>query len=841
MVVPVVQDKRRSVWRHAVVALLASAVVAGAASRSAPVVRGSDQTPAPAADPLGGPYVDVARLPPPSTSGSALISASSSMATGAPDLLVVSPPDPGLPGSIRVGLLQRDAGRWSRDGSLEVVTGLPGAGPGWLVPLGADVALLGVDADAGRTSVALLSTVGGLLRLVASRVVPLAVAQAGAADIDGDGRPELILVRSPGQRLDDGCPGTRLLILDGRTLAVRSDATAAGLRLDGAALGRPGGNDMVLLAYAARVCSGVRGAVRPSEVVAIDLSSGRTIARLGLGTPSSAADAQGAVAPLSVRLTGEAADVVIVRDGRDTVALDHAHHWRRSVLLRNAFPVAFADAPGGTSILTVFHPADQSGDASGGTSAVDLLALSRRTPDGVIVASVVAEAPIAQGLGDAAAGGDAGAEPSPRRASVWTGDLRGDGCRAILWPRVTLLGCAAGGRWTVRPGPAWTGTVPLAAYGRPGGRRLLVAAGLDWSSPLFGLRTPAPAALVDGSAMPWRTGPSGPFALQELDGGDVAYFAVFPSPIIDIDPTIVPGVDPEIVVGGSAGDRVFVRYHALADPAGTVATAPPGPTSAAVGLIPVPLGGTAGANLGAIHLPLPSVEVADVAPGGGLRPGLLQPGAFGGAGSLPAAPITGWQVEAVGVNAYGQVSPLASTRVTLDRTGPNVALSLPLILAPWPFSAPIDGVAEPGARLRLADGPTVEAATNGAFELRAQLAPWPQTLEIHAVDARGNETVRSVSVVGGIDYRQWPWQTILIVVLLLGAALTTWRGPGSTTRLVSSRTSRGWIARSSAGQIGRGGLLGSARFHGNPLDTLRGGFDEVATIEDLPARPSIPR
>ena len=829
MAAPVVQDKQRSAGRLAVLSLLVSVIVVGMVSRSAPVVHSRSQVPAaatamaahtaPAAasalagpDPLVGPYVDVARVLPP-------------MAGVAPDLLVVSPPDPGLPGSIHVARLRRDAGHWSEDRSLDVATGLPGAGSGWLVPLGGDVALLAVDADTGRTSVAVLRTAGGSLQLVASRVVPLVVARAGAADLDGDGWPELVLLRSPALRPDDGCPGTRLIVLDGRTLDVRSDAIAAGLRLDGASLGRPIGSRALLVAYAGQVCAGVRGAVRPGEVIALDILTGRTIVRHDLQLPSSAADAQGASAPLSVHLAGDVGDAVIVRDGGDTVALDPAHRWRRSVLLRGALPVALGAALEGPPLLIVFQPADRSGDARRGTPAVDLLALSRRSGDGLIVARIVAAAPISDVPVDGAGQGAGTTQGGPISAAVWTGDLRDDGCRTILLPRVTLSACTPGG-WTVRPGPAWTGTTPIAAYGSPGVRRMLVAAGLDWTGFAAGLAMPTPAAIGDGGAMPWRTGSSARFALEELDGADVAYFSVFPSPIIDIDPTVAVGTNPEIVVGGAAGDRVFVRFGALtdasdglasapsassgpagpgdpaADAAGRVAAsmallaAPPPPGFGAVRLLPVPAGGTAGANLGAIRLPLPA--------------------AVAGAGATP----TVWRVEAVGINAYGQVSPLASARVALDRTGPNVALSLPLILAPWPFSAPIDGVTEPGARLRLGDGSPVEAATNGAFELRAQLAPWPQTLQIHALDAHGNETIRTISVIGGIDYRQLPWQTILIVSLLLGAAVTTWRGPGRAP-------GRAW-GRRTAGVSARQVVRAPTR------------FDAVATIEDLPLRSSIP-
>jgi hypothetical protein len=56
------------------------------------------------------------------------------------------------------------------------------------------------------------------------------------------------------------------------------------------------------------------------------------------------------------------------------------------------------------------------------------------------------------------------------------------------------------------------------------------------------------------------------------------------------------------------------------------------------------------------------------------------------------------------------------------------------------------------------------------------LAPWPQTVELVAIDESGNITTREFSLVGGVDYRAFPWPAILAAVLLIGAVVSAGRG-----------------------------------------------------------------
>ena len=84
----------------------------------------------------------------------------------------------------------------------------------------------------------------------------------------------------------------------------------------------------------------------------------------------------------------------------------------------------------------------------------------------------------------------------------------------------------------------------------------------------------------------------------------------------------------------------------------------------------------------------------------------------------------------------------------------------------------------------------VDVDRRGRFAIRTTLAPWPQTFRISATDAAGNVTTREVTVVGGVDYRQFPWSAIATAVLLLAAGISG---------IVGSQRTRGSGGRASAG------------------------------------------
>ena len=144
--------------------------------------------------------------------------------------------------------------------------------------------------------------------------------------------------------------------------------------------------------------------------------------------------------------------------------------------------------------------------------------------------------------------------------------------------------------------------------------------------------------------------------------------------------------------------------------------------------------------------------------------------------SFDGSPATAWTVSVAVLDGSGDVSSLAEGVAVFDVTAPQLSVEAPLLNPPWPFEATIGGSSESGASVRIADGPAVAPDASGSFELRAQLPPWPQTLDVTAVDAFGNETTAQVSVMGGVDVRQLPWPAMLAVAVIGAAALSPLRG-----------------------------------------------------------------
>ena len=166
---------------------------------------------------------------------------------------------------------------------------------------------------------------------------------------------------------------------------------------------------------------------------------------------------------------------------------------------------------------------------------------------------------------------------------------------------------------------------------------------------------------------------------------------------------------------------------------------------------------------------------------GGLEAVPVAAGSAGAGQVSTAVPLTpgavAWVVDAMSLDALGRPSAVSHARVELDTTGPSLSVAAPFLTAPWPLPARIAGTAEPGARVRLGSGPFVGVAADGSFAVDPQLAPWPQDLEFEAVDRAGNPSWLTVSVVGGIDYRQLPFQQLVVALVLIAAAATTWTGP----------------------------------------------------------------
>jgi hypothetical protein len=808
--------RRRALWL-ARVALSLAATLAGPA--------GSAAAADPTDNPLAGPFVDVAVIA--GTSGPAA-------APGPPRLLAVRPPDAAAPGTVHVVLLGPDSGRWMALALADIETELARAGPARLLPVGDAFAMVTVDAAAERTFVQLLTPGAAAITGGASVLTTLGEGGAGAADVDGDGNPELVLT-GRSSVLGTNCRGSLLEVLDGHSLAPRQTVRLGGLDLYGGAIGRLGGRGQDLIAYGRTPCEATP---RPGgdPLVVVDLRIGSSRIVLDPAPKTDRIAAVGPWIPFLADLDGDAVDEVIARQGGRVVVVDPGQDWRVELLAANAIPLATTRQPEHPTVVALYRPATAIGDP-----VIDLVELDRPRPGEPVAHQEQSSMPIGRPVESASTtlpevdlATDPGAPPP-----AWIGDLNGSGCLDAVVPRATFERCPGEGAvWEPLVGPAWTMTAPLIAYdSRSGGRRLLVAGGLAWSAGSGSLAVPAPLAATT-AAGGWRSAPSSPFALEELDAGDIRYFGTYPRPIVDIDPNVSDRDAPGMILGGTGGDRVFIRLTPesptdaaapLAAPpgsagddavtAGRYLVTPPAPGYGRVAFLPVSPARTAGANRGSVWvaLPRPGEPAANV-------PAAKSGDAPLGEPSLAAA----WRVEALGVNGFGEVSEISVGRVAVDRAGPSVSVDAPFLSAPWPFSAPIRGTTERGTRVRLDGGPFVDAASNGAFVLRAQLAPWPQDLVIDAIDDHGNISSQTLSVIGGVDYRRLPWQAVVITAVLLGAAITTWRGPAALRRDETARAAAGAYAG------GSGGILDGPATRTSQRARAGDGVEEKGEIEDLP-------
>ena len=153
---------------------------------------------------------------------------------------------------------------------------------------------------------------------------------AGAADVDGDGVPELVLTGRSSTLGPASCGGSLLKVLDGRSLAARLTASLGGLDLAGGAIGRLGGPGQDLIAYARAPCT-----LGSDPLVAVDLRTGSS--RIVLDGVRG--DEAGPWMPFLADLDGNGVDEAIARDGDRTVAIDPGRNSKPEVLAANAIPL----------------------------------------------------------------------------------------------------------------------------------------------------------------------------------------------------------------------------------------------------------------------------------------------------------------------------------------------------------------------------------------------------------------------------------------------------------------------------------------------------------------------
>lgn len=709
--------------------LFAALVVAAAWLAAAGPIAAVDPTPpdGPPANPLDAAILDAALLDGPG---------------GEPRLLTIAEEG----GSLVAALLERTDGQWSRITRTRLQSDLWQPGRPWLV--GPDAAgrhlLLATDEADGRTEVVALEVRPPGVVDVGRRVLDVPTRDAGLADVDGDGTAELVLRVGGPAGARSPC-GTRFVVLDTQELREVRRTELDGLELHGAVLAELDGRAGIdLAAYATRLC-GADGVRDPGgRLVGVRLADGTLVGRPVELARGAAVISAGE--PDAVDLDADGRPELVIRDGEATIALDPAAGWRRTVVAP-AGTVLAGVATGGQGTVVLAAPGSGRRAADPAVVRIGL----RRAADGTLVVDAgsggltVGEVEtgrlgrVLEAVGRARAAG----VPSP----AWRGDVAGEGCPEIVVP-LARISCA-GDAGAMLPGPAWIATRPLAAWGDGGSRRALVAATTGWTPGGDGLLPPAPLAATGAG---WRHGPSVEFQLAEVSARDLAYFRRYPVPQPSVEGRVA--ADPVATLGATAGARLVVRIRALADGEGV-----DGPLPDATALLGAGAAPGEAASLVRIGVPprTPSgidngvarVSLERVVPAGGV-----------------ARPR--WVVTVVGLNDWGELSAPIRQLVASDLLGPALSVEVPLVTAPWPFAAPVRGTTDPGARISLDGGPFEAVSAAGRFEVRRTLAPWPQTVDVRAVDAVGNLTVRRVSLVGGFDYRRLPWQVLVAALVLAG-------------------------------------------------------------------------
>jgi hypothetical protein len=287
----------------------------------------------------------------------------------------------------------------------------------------------------------------------------------------------------------------------------------------------------------------------------------------------------------------------------------------------------------------------------------------------------------------------------------------------------------------------------------------LIAAGIGWD-PLAGL-PPSPTPSMAGPPGWWRHGASTGFVLSEVRGSDVVYFRDFPSPKATIEATT--DKDGSATLPGYTGTRLFVSIRPLGEDEEGPDVAP----SKIESLLHVPSGGV----VRTVRVPVPPGNESG------------RDGAFTTLGlseiTKDGTPSSRWSMRVVPINDWGEVGFPVVRTITRDAVGPTLNLETPFTNPVWPFLAHLSGRAEPGSAVTLDGSGPLEVDEAGRFTVVTRLAPWPQTVRLTATDVSGNTSVGEFSVVGGVDYRQFPWALIVALTLL---GLVAVRGLSSAGR-----------------------------------------------------------
>ena len=570
-----------------------------------------------------------------------------------------------------------------------------------------------------------------------------AVEDAGAADVDGLGSPELVLGLRPTYGTSGSCATTTLDVLDSANLAVRRSIERPeplGYGVIGRFDDAPG--DDLLVASAPACPPGGSGG---SRLIVIRLRDGTVTAV----APEQPPDVGAMPPPLRLpEEGGRHAAVVALSDGLSLV--DGSGHAPRTILSGPAVPIVAgpdASGPDGTTRLAWLdngglHSARLQIARDGSTKAADVGSLApeeigaERWP--LIVAGAANDLRV-HGV-----------------ASAWLGDLAEAGCPDLVVPGA-IEPC---GSDQLRSGASWVATRLVTTLPIDGRRTALVAAGMGWD-PKTGVPT-SPTPWAAAPAGWWRHGPSTPFVISETRASDVVYFRDFPVPKATIEPTT--GRDGLTTMPGFTGTRMFVTVQPLTDDEDGSSTVP-GMRDAFV----APVSSEAVTRI--VRVPVPPGNESG-------RDGAYTTLSIGDIKGPGEASTARWGVQVVAINDWGEVgNPVVGT-VTRDVTGPTLNLETPFTNPVWPFLAHLSGRTEPGSHVSI-DGTTpIDVDQRGRFTVDTRLAPWPQDIRLIATDASGNKTDGAFSIVGGVDYRQFPWALIVALTLLGAVAARGLRAAG---------------------------------------------------------------
>ena len=621
--------------------------------------------------------------------------------------------------------LERDglAARWlvgldSRRFALIATSPTSTRGSGYAVVIGLDIRGVGGDpaiVEVGRSR------------------IDRAVEDAAAADVDGLGTPELILGLRPSIEASGSCGLTSLVVIDGATFAIRRTVDLPG-RLGTGIVGRfdaaPGDD---LLAYDSRACPpGGAGDTRLSTIRFTDGEASPLIEGLS-------SDVDAYPPPVRFRVEGEAHDLAlattdaglaVVRPGVrghlftiDASAPIPLVAGPDAVVDGKATRIAWLDDDG-LHALRIPHEARLPDDAG----RMDLAPSSFGSERWAILASGIVDDIRAHGL-----------------SSAWLGDVADPDCPDLIVPGA-ILPCGAA---ELRQGAAWLATRLVAAMPIEGRRGMLVAAGLGWD-PAAGLpSSPTPWAVAPAGW--WRHGPSTSFALSEIRANDIGYFQEYPTPKATIEATTAS--DGSTLLPGFTGTRMFVSVSALPEGEEGPDVAP----DRLAGLLGGP--DRDGGITTVVRVPVPPGNESG-------RDGSFATLALADVHGTEAAAPSRWAMRVVPINDWGEVGLPVVRTVVRDVVGPTLNLETPFTNPVWPFTTSLAGRAEPGSNVAVDGQGDLEVDQRGRFTVVTHLAPWPQTIRLTATDASGNTSIGEFSVVGGVDYRRFPWALIAALVLL---------------------------------------------------------------------------